>query len=64
LVKDIQVTFPLYNFGGPKFIFVGRCDLGGSPHKELTSWRKSLNFAHHGEKSLTLNTMEKNALKC
>jgi hypothetical protein len=38
-------------------------DLGGSPHKELTSWRKSLNFSHHGKKSLTLHTMEKNSLK-
>jgi hypothetical protein len=43
---------------------VGRNYLGGSPHKELTSWRKSLNFAHHGEKSLTFHTMEKNSLKC
>jgi hypothetical protein len=60
-VIDIQV--PLYTFRGPKVIFVERCDQGGSPHKKLTSWRKSLNFAHRGEKSLTLHTMEKNSLK-
>jgi hypothetical protein len=44
-------------------LFVGGCDPRKSPHKELTSWIKSLNFAHHGEKSLTLHTMEKNSLK-
>jgi hypothetical protein len=41
-------------FGGPKVLFVGRCDLGGFPHKELTSWRKSLNFTHHGEKFIKI----------
>ena len=58
------VKFSLHTFGGPKVLFVGRCDLGGSPHKELTSWRKSLNFSHHGEKSSTFHIMEKNSLKC
>jgi hypothetical protein len=37
---------------------------GGYPHKELTSWRKSLNFAHHGAKSLTFDTTKKKLLKC
>jgi hypothetical protein len=60
----LQILKFLYTFGGPNVIFVGGCDPRESPHKELTSRIKSLNFANHGEKSLTLHTMEKNSLKC
>jgi hypothetical protein len=42
--RDSSHSFSLY-FGGPKVIFVGRYDPGGSPHKDsllCTPWRRSL----------------------
>jgi hypothetical protein len=45
MVAEIPVTSSLYTFGGPKVLFVGRYDPGGSPHKDLllcTPWRRSL----------------------
>jgi hypothetical protein len=41
MLAEIQVS--LDTFGGPKVIFVGRYDPGGSPHNGI------INFAHHGE---------------
>jgi hypothetical protein len=53
LVADIQVTVPLYTFGGSKVIFVGRFDPRGSPHGKFllfTPWDESLKILIIGGK--------------